>query len=904
MASQRDTLEGTQDSSTPKLSDTAPATTKDTTPRVNGDNSPVRTPSLMLNETENGKAICESTYDKCLKPNVEEKRTQVEIGSTSSSDKDSDFDTDSSDVEAILSKLQEEDRIDAETIMSSEAEHLNEQAWAKLDLQSAAPWWLAQNFYNHTQLQSEFLPIALYQNTTMLSTTMPDKKWGTYRYQLHSEIFEELATMTVASLRSNLQAEARIIIRCPADNGQLFLEAVVKLLAQRLGALLICFDAQDMADLKDIQQVSHCANKMESLPYVSYTSQRDRVTLSTGQTFWVTGFGRSDHLQKLFLAMFDCIEKPSIERDKPPKATSNSALDHADNDNSDTTEKASLSPLKEAQRVIFYVRDFRAIVSTKTGRDVMYSLNKAIIQRRQAGHPVVWIAGDCSSKRFYGSLDAGACWLDESQVVDVTPPGSAIQRAVLTADQPRWNLENNIRSLKRMLRDRSSHEGSPVEPLAEWQAEWNLKDKDKYRRLITSLEASIWPSEVIAATVKCICGQTPKASPVTEADIAKAILTRDISRAENQEHARRYIATEDFPKPPDMEDPDDTIDLDEIIDDVLGPIDDENAYLQCVKEGLVKPGKFNVHFNDIFVAPKIKEAVQRLVKLSIQQQREFAYGILKNHRVPGILLYGPPGTGKTMMAKAVATESHCVTMEISGAQILQSKVGQSEKIIEVVFHVARRLAQRHPCIVLLDEADSVLVRRTEKTNSWERSTVNQFLHEWDKLVSTKERTFVIVSTNRPQDIDEAILRRLPQRLHIGLPGQEERLAILNHYLKCENKDNEVNLEDLVTKTESYSGSDLKNICVYAALHASEEQMLKPSVTPPGLPKPKRILRKEHFEMAMGDARPCVSNIMLSDIHRFETMYGADIVQKGSLRRLARAKQIGLKFQRWISAART
>lgn len=269
--------------------------------------------------------------------------------------------------------------------------------------------------------------------------------------------------------------------------------------------------------------------------------------------------------------------------------------------------------------------------------------------------------------------------------------------------------------------------------------------------------------------------------------------------------------------------------------------------------------------------------------------------------MPGILLYGPPGTGKTMMAKAVATESSCVTMEISGAQILQSKVGQSEKIIKAVFDVARNLAQRQPCVILLDEADSVLVRRTEKTNSWERSMVNQFLHEWDKLESTAERTFVIVSTNRPQDIDEAILRRLPQRLHIGLPDEHERLAILNHYLKEETRDDEVNLQGLAAETESYSGSDLKNICVYAALHATDEQMVKPSVTPPGLPKPKRILRKEHFERAMRDVRPCVSKMMLSDIYKFETMYGPDIVHMNSLRRLGRAGQIGLKFRRWISA---
>jgi len=284
------------------------------------------------------------------------------------------------------------------------------------------------------------------------------------------------------------------------------------------------------------------------------------------------------------------------------------------------------------------------------------------------------------------------------------------------------------------------------------------------------------------------------------------------------------------------------------------------------------------------VASEIKDAVQRLVRLSIHDQRAYAYGVLRSHRAPGVLLYGPPGTGKTLLAKAVATEADCVTMEISGAQVLQSKVGQSEKIIEVVFTVARHLSKRWPCVIFLDEADSVLVRRTEKTNSWERSMVNQFLHEWDKLVATMERTFVIVSTNRPQDIDEAILRRLPQRLHIGLPDVHDRLAILRHYLNEETKDGAISLEALATGTAGYSGSDLKNICVYAALHATEEQMAKPSSTAPGLPKPKRVLTRDHFAKAMGDVRPCVSRRMLSDIAKFETMYGPDLVHGHALRR--------------------
>lgn len=237
------------------------------------------------------------------------------------------------------------------------------------------------------------------------------------------------------------------------------------------------------------------------------------------------------------------------------------------------------------------------------------------------------------------------------------------------------------------------------------------------------------------------------------------------------------------------------------------------------------------------------------------------------------MLYGPPGTGKTLMSKAIATEAACATIEVSGAQIMQSYVGQSEKIIEFVFAVAHRFPS---CVVLIDEADSILGRRKDDTRTWEKSMVNQFLHEWDKLVSSSESTFVIVSTNRPQDMDEAVLRRLPRRLHFKLPGHNEREAILQHYLHDEQC-HRVDIGSIVKRTRLYSGSDLKNVCVQAALCATEEMMKRASITEPTAPKPRRILTMEHFERALEDIRPCISPVMLRDLARFEQMYGSDML---------------------------
>ena len=518
---------------------------------------------------------------------------------------DSDSDSDStsglhlnmSDLEGTLSNLRKSRRwkSDSKAAMSSGSESVDGKAWATLDLRAAAPWFLSRNVHSHAQLQRDAPRVALYKKASTLNTVMPDTKPEILPYQLHSDIFDELSTMAVASLRSNLPSDTRVIIKCPADNGHFFIDAVVKLLARSLDAHLICLDAHDIADFNDIPQLSRRADLLESLPFVSYTSHHDRTTLSTGKVFLVSEFSLSDHVEKLFRAMFDCIEEPASECVDTPEAIADVPRGGADPD--PPAENNNHKQKKEGPRVIAYVRDFRELLSTEAGRDTLVFLNKAVTQRREAGLPTLWIGGNCSSKTFYGQLNAGASWLDESQVVQVTPPGSATQRAVLAADQPRWNLENNIRSLKRALRSRLQNEGSPAEPLAERLASWDLGDKTKFRQLVSSLEAAIWPSEAVYAAVKCICGRVPKKAPVAEEDIANAVLTKELSQGENQEHAPRYVAAEDAPKEtPEADDPESNVEPDEIIDNILGGIDDENSYLQCVKDGLIKPGLSHLAF--------------------------------------------------------------------------------------------------------------------------------------------------------------------------------------------------------------------------------------------------------------------------------------------------------------------
>lgn len=252
--------------------------------------------------------------------------------------------------------------------------------------------------------------------------------------------------------------------------------------------------------------------------------------------------------------------------------------------------------------------------------------------------------------------------------------------------------------------------------------------------------------------------------------------------------------------------------------------------------------------------------------------------MLARERIHGALLYGPPGTGKTLMAKALAKGSGANMLEISAASINDMWVGNSEKNVRAVFSLARKMS---PMIVFLDEADSLLGSRARQPNrGGYRETINQFLREWDGLTNSinTQQIFILVSTNRPQDMDEAVLRRLPRRILVDLPLKDARLAILQSLFRDEALDEAVSLDKLATDTELYSGSDLKNLAVAAAMEAAKEELVAKSkhTGPEAYEFPeKRILMARHFDKAARDITASISEDMqsLKALRKFDAQYG-------------------------------
>ncbi|KAJ4307060.1 hypothetical protein N0V88_000435 [Collariella sp. IMI 366227] len=302
--------------------------------------------------------------------------------------------------------------------------------------------------------------------------------------------------------------------------------------------------------------------------------------------------------------------------------------------------------------------------------------------------------------------------------------------------------------------------------------------------------------------------------------------------------------------------------------------------------GLINAKDIHTTFNDIIVPSETKDSLVGLTSLSLIRPEAFSYGVLKTERIPGCLLYGPPGTGKTLLAKAVAKESGANMLEVSAASINDKWVGQSEKNVRALFSLARKLA---PCVIFLDEADALLAaRRNGPGRAAHRETITQFLREWDGL-TTDMRAFIMVATNRPFDLDEAVLRRLPRKILVDLPLAREREAILKVMLKDETLAGDVDLAKLAAaETELYSGSDLKNLCVSAAMEAVREEVrAKEKWEGEGeyvFPE-RRVLNRGHFEKGLREISASISEDMesLKAIRKFDERYG-DAGRKRKVRR--------------------
>ena len=229
----------------------------------------------------------------------------------------------------------------------------------------------------------------------------------------------------------------------------------------------------------------------------------------------------------------------------------------------------------------------------------------------------------------------------------------------------------------------------------------------------------------------------------------------------------------------------------------------------------------DVKWEDVGGLDDVKRDLAEAVEWPLKYPEVFASLDTKPPR--GILLFGPPGTGKTLLAKAVANESECNFISVKGPELLSKWVGESERGIRQVFRKARQAA---PSIIFFDEIDALLPKRGAYIGSSHvtESVVSQILTELDGLEELNN-VVVLGATNRPDMLDEALLRpgRLDRIIYVPPPDREGRKKIFEVYLR--NKEilsNDVNIDELVDRTEGYVGADIEALVREAKISAMRE----------------------------------------------------------------------------------
>lgn len=246
----------------------------------------------------------------------------------------------------------------------------------------------------------------------------------------------------------------------------------------------------------------------------------------------------------------------------------------------------------------------------------------------------------------------------------------------------------------------------------------------------------------------------------------------------------------------------------------------KDEYESNFVSAVVPPGEIGVKFDDIGALEDVKKALNELVILPMRRPELFSHGNLLRP-CKGILLFGPPGTGKTLLAKALATEAGANFISITGSALTSKWFGDAEKLTKALFSFASKLA---PVIIFVDEVDSLLgARGGGFEHEATRRMRNEFMAAWDGLRSKdSQRILILGATNRPFDLDDAVIRRLPRRIYVDLPDAGNRMKILKIFLAQENLGPNFELDELANTTEGYSGSDLKNLCIAAAYRPVQE----------------------------------------------------------------------------------
>ena len=272
------------------------------------------------------------------------------------------------------------------------------------------------------------------------------------------------------------------------------------------------------------------------------------------------------------------------------------------------------------------------------------------------------------------------------------------------------------------------------------------------------------------------------------------LLVQYIDRAEA---IKKQIANNDKTKPTDTNKRPEAIGED---------VDDTSKLRNIIIGTRVQRGETGVEWSDVVGLKATKDSLYEAVMLPKKFPSMFS-----GNRQPwsAILMYGPPGTGKSFLAKAVATESESTFFSVSASDIMSKWQGESEKIVKMLFRIAR---EESPSVIFIDEIDSIAGERSDGEHDSSRRVKTELMTEMEGVGKNNKDILILAATNTPWSLDSAFRRRFQKRIFVSLPSKAARSTLFKNGIGNNGHtltNNDFNY--LGSITDGYSGSDIANV---------------------------------------------------------------------------------------------